>query len=83
MDDFLYEVQLILTNEFGEYRGTKVNIAAEYYDNLVKMSKSFYSGGGFELTCEDGSYAIFPPEIVKKSVLVIHKKITEIKNVQE
>ena len=83
MEDFLYEVQLVLTNEFGEYRGARVNIASEYYDNLVKMSKSFYSGGGFELTCEDGSYAIFPPEIVKKSVLVIHKKITEIKNVQE
>jgi len=83
MEDFLYEVQLVLTNEFGEYRGARVNIAAEHYDNLVKMSKSFYSGEGFELTCEDGSYAIFTPEIVKKSVLVIHKKITEIKNVQE
>ena len=83
MEDFLYEVQLVLTNEFGEYRGAKVNIASEYYDNLVKMSKTFYNGGGFELTCEDGSYAIFPPDIVKKSVLVIHKKITEIKNVQE
>ena len=43
-----------------------------------KIAKTFYNGGGFELTCEDGSYAIFPPEIVKKSVLVIHKKITEI-----
>ena len=83
MEDFLYEVQLVLTNEFGEYRGTKVKIAPEHYDNLVNMSKSFYSGGGFELTCEDGSYAIFPPDIVKKSVLVIHKKIIEIKNVQE
>ena len=85
MEEDLYEVQLVLTNEFGEYRGSKVNLAAEYYDNLVKMSKSFYSGGGFELTCEDGSYAIFPPEIVKRSVLVIHKKIIEIeiKNVQE
>ena len=74
-ENFKYEVQLILINEFGEYKGRKVQLTQEQYDNVIKMSKTFYSGGGFELTCEDGSFMIFPPEIVKKSVLKINKII--------
>jgi hypothetical protein len=80
MEDQLYEVNLVLTNEFGEFVGRKAEITLERYDNLVKLSKSFYSGG-FELTCEDDSYVIFSPEIVKKSILTIHKKLIENKNV--
>ena len=39
------------------------------------MSRTFYASGGFELTCEDDSYAIFPPNIVEESILIINKKI--------
>ena len=76
----IYEVQLILINEFGEYKGHKVQLTQEFYDNVIKISKTFYLGGGFELTCEDGSYIIFPPEIVRKSVLKINKVIINNKN---
>ena len=42
------------------------------------MSKTFYNSGGFELTCEDNSFVIFPPDIVKESILIINRKeITE------
>jgi hypothetical protein len=70
-----YEVQLVLKNKFGEFVGNKVYLEQEHYENLIKMSKTFYSAGGFELTCENGSYVVFPPEIVRESILIINKKI--------
>ena len=71
----MYEIQLVLKTEFGEFIGKKVELTKEHYDNAIKMSKNFYVSGGFELTCEDDSYVIFTPEIVKKSILIINNKI--------
>ena len=70
-----YEVQLILKNKYGEFVGKKAYITEEQYEGLIKMSKTFYTSGGFELTCEDESYVIFPPNIVEESILIINKKI--------
>jgi hypothetical protein len=79
-----YEIQLIIINEFGEFRGIKAQVESGDYDKIVKLSKNFYSSGGFELSCEDGSYVILPPDLVQKSILKIDKKlIKEEKNVQE
>jgi hypothetical protein len=71
----MYQIQLVIINKFGEFRGKPANIEEETLESLIKMSKTFYVSGGFELTCEDESYAIFPPDIVKESILVINKKI--------
>lgn len=70
----LWEVQLILKNKFGEYKGRKVQINSENYEQLIKMSKTFYTGG-FELTLEDGSFSVFAPNVVQESVLTITKKL--------
>ena len=69
----MLQVQLIFKNRFGEFIGKKAMITQENYDALINMSKTFYTSGGFELTCEDGTYAIFPPDIVRESVLIINK----------
>jgi len=71
----MYEVYLVVKNRLGEYIGKKAIIDQDSYNALVEMAKVFYSTGGFELTCEDDSFVIFPPEIVKESVLIINKKI--------
>lgn len=71
----MYQVQLVLINKFGEFRGKPANIDEETLEGLIKMSRTFYATGGFELTCEDDSFAIFPPEIVEQSILVINKKL--------
>lgn len=71
----IYEVQIILTNEFGEYKGRKVHLTQEQYDEFIEISKKFYINGGFQLTCEDGSFMVFSPELVKKSILKITKTI--------
>jgi hypothetical protein len=73
MDQYL-EVQMILLTEYGEFIGKKTHISIEQYSTLVKMSKGFFSAG-FELTCEDGSFMVFAPEVVAKSVLKIKKKL--------
>jgi hypothetical protein len=71
----IYQVQLVLINKFGEFKGKPANIDKETLESLIEMSKIFYTSGGFELTCEDESYAIFPPKIVEESILIINKKI--------
>ena len=71
----MYRVQLILVNKFGEFKGKPAEIDGDTLEGLIKMSRTFYSSGGFELTCEDESYAIFPPNIVEESILIINKKI--------
>ena len=71
----MYQVQLVLINKFGEFKGKPAEIDKETLESLIKMSKTFYASGGFELTCEDESYAIFPPKIVEESILIINKKI--------
>lgn len=71
----MYRVQLILINKFGEFRGKPADIDEETLEGLIKISKTFYMSGGFELTCEDDKYAVFSPDIVKESILIINKKI--------
>ena len=77
MNDDKVEIQIVLKNHFGEFLGKKSVLNEDQYKNLLQMSKSFYNGSGFELTCEDGSFVVFPPEIVRQSILLVKK----IKNV--
>jgi len=73
----IYDVQLVLRNSFGEFAGKWATIDEEKLNVLIEMSKTFYVSGGFELTCEDDTFIVFPPEIVSKSILIINKKLSE------
>ncbi len=64
-------IQIVLINEFGEFRGEHLNVTVQQYSNIVNMSKNFYETG-FEMTGEEGEFLIFPPEIVKKSILKVN-----------
>ncbi len=74
----MYKVSISVTNKFGEFRGISVKMSQEQLDIIKEESKKFYTKSGFELTCEDGSFIVFPPEIVKLSILKI--LIEEIEN---
>lgn len=65
------EAQIIIKNEFGEFFGKKIIVSEEQYSKLIEMSKVFYKSSGFELTCENGDFIVFPGEIVQKSMLKI------------
>lgn len=66
-------VQVVLQNTFGEFSGKKVELSEEHYQKLLAMVKNFYIDGGFELTLEDDSFVVFPPEVVKVSILRVNK----------
>ena len=67
------EVQLILKNEFGEFQGKRFIIDDENYKKFIDMTKKYYLSG-FELTMEDGTFCVFSPDLVRKSMLSIKTK---------
>lgn len=74
------ELQYIIINSYGEFKGETMIVNEEQYKNIIELSKTFYNSG-FELNCDDGSYVIFPPEVVRGSILKINRKII-VENVQ-
>jgi len=74
----MFEVQVIIKNDFGEFKGRKANVNEEQLGKIIESSKSFYKSSGFELTCEDGTFVVLAPEIVKRSMLIVLSK--KIKN---
>ena len=67
------EIQLLLQNKYGEFLGQRAELSKENYQQLLEMVKGFYLNGGFELTLEDGTFVVFPPEVVKDSILKVIK----------
>jgi hypothetical protein len=76
-----YQIQIEVENSFGKFKSGKSLLSQENYKKLIDMSKTFYLAGGFELTSEDNTYIVFPPDVVKKSILKIYA--IKIENVQE
>ena len=66
------EIQLILFTEFGIFHGEVLTVDEKQYQNIVNFSKNYYETG-FEMNLEDGGFAIFSPEMIKKSILKIQK----------
>lgn len=74
----MFEVQVTIKNDFGEFKGRKATMDKDQLEKILESSKSFYKSSGFELTCEDGSFVVLAPDVVKKSILVVLTK--KIKN---
>lgn len=66
-------VQVQLENRFGSFFGKKVEFNDDGYKKLLDMVKTFYMNGGFELTLEDDTFVVFPPDIVKETILKVIK----------
>lgn len=66
-------IRLVLINKHGEFTGRSVELSEENYQELLTMVKTFYMNDGFELTLEDGTFVVFPPDIVKQSILKVVK----------
>jgi hypothetical protein len=77
----MVEIQMIIINEYGEFKGRKTILSVEDYNTFLTMCKTFHSAGGFDLTCEDGTFMVFAPQIVQKSILKINNIIIEKENV--
>lgn len=68
-----FNVQLIIKCEYGEFKGEIVPVGLDQYQNIIELSRKFYLSG-FEMTLEDGNFIILPPDIIKKSILIIKKE---------
>ena len=66
------KVRIVLINDFGVYIGETLDVTQEDHDNIITLSKNYFQTG-FEMTLEDGNFAIFSPELIKKSILKIEK----------
>lgn len=71
-------IQLVLINSFGEFVGKPADVSIEKYEKLLEMIRKFYVTGGFELTLEDNTFVVFPPEITAKSILKVVKINTDV-----
>lgn len=71
-----YYVSIVIENDFGVFKGKKNKLDKEGLSKLKKLSQLFYTQNGFELDCEDGTFLVIPPDIIKKSILkIIYNKI--------
>lgn len=66
------KIQLVLITEYGQFFGEIFEVNEEQYNNIVNFSKNYYETG-FEMNLEDGGFAIFSPEMIRKSILKIDK----------
>lgn len=63
-------IRMVLKCDLGEYKSEEMDVTEEQFNSLVEMSKSFYMNGGFEMHLDNG-FLVVPPEIIKKSILMI------------
>jgi hypothetical protein len=70
------EIQMVIINQYGEYRGEIMIVNEEQCQKMIELSREFYNSG-FELHCDDGSFMVFPPEVVRYSILKIERKSVE------
>jgi len=61
-----------IKNEIGSFSGDELNGTQEQFDALKEKMSSFYNNEGYEMALADGSYIIVSPEVLKKSIFLIH-----------
>lgn len=66
------KIQIQIINDLGSFSGEILEMSQEQYIQTQELSKNFYDSG-FEMDLEDGGFIIFPPDIIKKSILKINK----------
>jgi hypothetical protein len=58
-----------LKNDLGEFVSETMKVSETQYKELIEISKGFY-GGSYEMYLPNG-FMVVPPEILKKSILII------------
>ncbi len=66
------KIQIQIINDLGSFSGEILEMSQEQYIQTQELSKNFYDSG-FEMDLEDGGFIIFPPDIIKKSILKINR----------
>lgn len=61
-----------ILNDLGEFTSDEMIVSEDQYNDLIKMSAGFYNNG-YEMHLPNG-FMVVPPEIVKRSILIIEIK---------
>lgn len=59
-------------NEIGSFKGDILTGTKEMYQSLLTQLSKFHTENGYEMILEDGSYFVIGPEVLKKSVMIVH-----------
>jgi len=65
----MMEIVFKLKNDLGECVSETMKVSETQYKELIEISKGFY-GGSYEMYLPNG-FMVVPPEILKKSILII------------
>jgi hypothetical protein len=68
------KIQIELLTNFGNFKSEISEIEDGKIEELKEMSKGYFRTG-LELDLEDGSFAIFSPEVIKNSILKINRNV--------
>jgi hypothetical protein len=63
------KINFKLKNDLGEFVSETMTVSETQYKELIEISKTFYLGP-YEMYLTSG-YMVVPPEILKKSILII------------
>lgn len=65
------KIQIQLITNFGEFKSDIREIENDKFLELKTMSSKYFEKG-LELDLEDGSFAIFSPDVIKNSIFKIN-----------
>lgn len=65
------EIRFKMITEFGEYCSEVMYVTYEQYLEIVELSKLFWINNSSYDMWADYGLIIFPPEILRKSILII------------
>lgn len=68
------KIQIELITDFGIFKSQLSEIEDDKLEEFKQLSKNYYKTG-LELDLEDGSFAIFTPDIIKKSIFKIKQNV--------
>jgi hypothetical protein len=69
----MIQIQIEILTTFGTFKSKKIILNDDKVEEFQNMSREYYRTG-LELDLEDGSFIIFPPDIVKNSIFKINKE---------
>ena len=69
----MVSIKMKVVNKFGTFESSIIDMDDEIYPEFVEVSKLFWiTDTSFNLDTDDG-VIVFPPEIIRKSILIIIK----------
>ncbi len=64
------KVYIEINCDFGTFKTNNIQLSNEDYDEFIKNVNKYHIGT-FSSVMDDGSYIVIPPDVLKKSILIV------------